>query len=69
MELDTKKITFISKNINIMDKKKKEYICKILLTYNINLIQNNNGVYCYYSDLNSDVLNIIYNYMVKTLEK
>jgi hypothetical protein len=67
--MDQKKISYVSKNINIIDKEKKEHICKILLTYNINLTQNNNGVYCYYSDLNQDILDIIYNYIMKALEK
>lgn len=67
--MDQKKIAFVSKNINIIDKEKREHVCKILLTYNVNLTQNNNGVYCYFADLNSDILDIIYNYVVKTLEK
>tara|TARA_Y100000389_G_scaffold147709_2_gene146659 strand:- start:14305 stop:14508 length:204 start_codon:yes stop_codon:yes gene_type:complete len=67
--MDQKKISYVSKNINIIDKEKKEHICKILLTYNVNLTQNNNGVYCYYSDLNPDILDIIYNYIMKALEK
>lgn len=67
--MDQKKISYVSKNINIIDKEKKEHICKILLTYNVNLTQNNNGVYCYYSDLNPDILDIIYNYIMKVLEK
>lgn len=64
-----KKISFITKNINMVDKEKKEHICKILLTYNVNLVQSNNGVFCYYSDLNIDVINIIYNYLIKAFEK
>ena len=67
--MDQKKISYVSKNINIIDKDKKEHICKILLTYNINLVQSNNGVYCYYDELNSDILDIIYNYITKLLEK
>ena len=67
--MDQKKISFITKNINMVDKEKKEHICKILLTYNINLVQSNNGVYCYYCDLNSDIIDIIYNYLMKAFEK
>jgi hypothetical protein len=64
-----KKISFIAKNINMVDKEKREHICKILLTYNINLVQSNNGVFCYYCDLNDDIINIIYNYLMKAFEK
>lgn len=67
--MDQKKITFISKNINIIDTNKKEYICRLLLYYNVHLTQTNNGVYCYYSDLNENIINSIYNYMSRELEK
>lgn len=67
--MNQEKIIFISKNINIIDKEKKEYICKILLAYGINLYQNNNGVYCNYSDLNEVIIDIIYDYLNKLFEK
>ena len=67
--MDQKKISFITKNINMVDKEKKEHICKILLTYNINLVQSNNGVYCYFCDLNNDTIDIIYHYLMKAFEK
>ena len=65
--MDNVKIQYISKNINIIDKDEKEHICKILLTYGITLHQSNNGVYCSYSDLNEELVNMTYDYLSKTL--
>ena len=63
------KIQYISKNINIIDKDKKEHVCKILLAYGITLYQNNNGVYCNYSDLIDVIINVIHDYLIKIFEK
>lgn len=54
------KLRYILKNINVLDINKKKHICKILLTYNVNVKQHNNGVYCEISELNNDIINFIY---------
>ena len=41
----------------------------MLLTYNVNVNQNNNGVYCYYNDINPELFDMIYNYIIKVLDK
>ena len=57
------KLKFIDKYINLLDIDKKEYICKILITYNIMIYQSNNGIYCNNKDLNNDIINKIYDYI------
>tara|TARA_Y100000389_G_scaffold202277_1_gene247125 strand:- start:188 stop:391 length:204 start_codon:yes stop_codon:yes gene_type:complete len=67
--MNTNKIKYISKHINIIDREKKVYICKILLAYNVTLYQNNNGAYCNYDDLNDVLIDIIHDYLIKIFEK
>ena len=50
------KLKFISKRVNTLDIDKKEHLCKILLAYDIDLRQNNNGVWCYFSDINDRLI-------------
>lgn len=67
--MDNKKLIYIQKHINILDHEKKEHVCKILLTYNVNLQQTNNGVYCHCDELNDNIINTVYSYISKLLEK
>jgi len=68
-DININKIKYISKYINIIDKENKIHICKLLLTYNVVLYQNNNGVYCKFNDINEILIDIIYKYLLKLFEK
>ena len=68
-EININKIKYISKHINIIDKENKIYICKLLLTYNVILYQNNNGVYCKFNDINELLIDIIYKHLLKLFER
>ena len=58
----------ILKGIQTLDLDKKEHICKILLTYEVNVKQTNNGAYCQFSEISNELLDIIYQYIVTNLK-
>ena len=58
----------ILKGIQPLDLDKKEHICKILLTYEVNVKQTNNGAYCQFDEISDELLDIIYQYVVTNLK-
>ena len=58
----------ILKGIQTLDLDKKEHICKILLTYEVNVKQTNNGAYCQFNEIIDELLDIIYQYIVTNLK-
>ena len=58
----------ILKGIQTLDLDKKEHICKILLTYEINVKQTNNGAWCQFDEINDDLLDIIHQYVITNLK-
>ena len=58
----------ILKGIQTLDLDKKEHICKILLTYEVNVKQTNNGAYCQFNEISDELLDIIYQYIVTNLK-
>ena len=68
MENNKFKIEFIIRKINILDLHKKEHIAKILLAYEIDVKQTNNGVYCMIDALPDELLNIVYDFLLVNLK-
>ena len=68
--MDTKdaKIGFIVKKINILNLTKREPITKILLAYEIDVKQTNNGVYCMIDAMSDELINTIYDYLLVNLK-
>jgi hypothetical protein len=66
--MDRDKIEFICRKINIPDIDKREYICKILLAYEITPKQTNNGVWCKTEDLSDELIDIIYDFLLTNLK-
>ena len=62
------KIQFIIRKINILDLNKREHITKILLAYEIDVKQTNNGVYCMIDALSDELINTIYDYLLVNLK-
>ena len=58
----------ILKGIQTLDLDKKEHICKILLTYEVNVKQTNNGAYCQFDEINNELLDVIYQYVITTFK-
>ena len=58
----------ILKGIQTLDLDKKEHICKILLTDEVNVKQTNNGAYCLFNETSDELLDIIYQYIVTNLK-
>ena len=58
----------ILKGIQTLDLDKKEHICNILLTYEINVKQTNNGAWCQFDEINDDLLDIIHQYVITNLK-
>ena len=58
----------ILKGIQTLDLDKKEHICKILLTYEVNIKQTNNGAYCQFSEISDELLDVIYQYIITNLK-
>jgi len=56
-----REIKYIVNNINKLSIEEKNNICKMLLIYNIELKQCNNGVYIFTKDLDDSIINLIYN--------
>jgi hypothetical protein len=46
----------------------KMQICKTLLTFGIYPRQSNNGVYCEFSELSDELLDVIYDHIVMSLQ-
>ena len=68
MENKKFKIEFIIRKINILDLHKKEHIAKILLAYEIDVKQTNNGIYCMIDTLPDELLNIVYDFLLVNLK-
>jgi hypothetical protein len=66
--LDKTKIEYIARKINILDLHEKEHVCKILLAHEIDVKQNNNGVYCRFDELSNELIDVIHEYIVTTLK-
>ena len=58
------RIELIVKKINMLDMCKREQIVKMLLAYEIVPKQTNNGVYCMINQMNDDVIEVIYDYII-----
>ena len=58
----------ILKGIQTLDLDKKEHICKILLTYEVNVKQTNNGAYCLSNEISDELLDMIYQYIITNLK-
>ena len=54
-------IRYIVNDINNLSLEEKQNICKILLIYDVQIKQNNNGVFIFTQDLNNDLIKTIYN--------
>ena len=68
MENNKFKIEFIIRKINILDLNKKEHIAKILIAYEVDVRQTNNGVYCMIDTLPDELLNIVYDFLLVNLK-
>ena len=68
MENNKFKIEFIIRKINILDLNKREHIAKILLAYEIDVKQTNNGVYCMMHALSDELIDTIYDYLLINLK-
>ena len=68
MENNKFKIEFIIRKINILDLHKKEHIAKILLAYEVDVKQTNNGIYCMIDTLPDELLNIVYDFLLVNLK-
>ena len=66
--MDKDKIELIVKKINILDIDKREHVVKILLTYEIIPKQTNNGAWCRIEELNAEVINVVYDYLLTNLK-
>jgi hypothetical protein len=62
------KIEYVSNNVNMLNLDQKMQICKTLLTFGIYPRQTNNGVYCEFSELSDELLDVIYNYLIMSLQ-
>ena len=58
----------IAKKINKLGMCKREQIVKMLLAYEIVPKQTNNGVYCMINQMNDDVIEVIYDYIIINLK-
>ena len=68
MENKKFKIEFIIRKINILDLTKREHIAKILLAYEVDVKQTNNGVYCMIDALPDELLNTVYDFLLVNLK-
>ena len=68
MENNKFKIEFIIRKINILDLHKREHIAKILLAYEVDVKQTNNGVYCMIDALSDELINTIHDYLLVNLK-
>ena len=59
---------FIVHKINILDMNLKSQLCKNLLTMGIDVKQTNNGVYCYFDDMEERLVNFIYDFVKANLK-
>ena len=59
---------FIVRKVNILDMDYKSQLCKVLLTMGIDVKQTNNGVYCYFDDMEDRLLNLIYDFIKVNLK-
>ena len=61
-------IGFIVRKINILDLNKREHAAKIVLAYEIDVKQTNNGVYCMIDALSDELINTVYDYLLVNLK-
>ena len=62
-------IRYIIDNINKLSLEEKSNICKILLIYDINVKQCNNGVCIFTKDLDNSIIRLVYNSVKSKLNK
>ena len=62
-------ICFIHNNINKMDLDTKTHVCKILLAFEVNVKQNNNGAYCSYDDIDDVTIENVFDYLANLFNK
>ena len=67
ISMDKTKIEYIARKVNILNFHEREHVCKILLAHEINVKQNNNGVYCRFDELSNELVDVIHEYIVTTL--
>ena len=61
-------IEFICRKINILDLNKREHVYNILLAYEVIPKQTNNGVWCRIDELNAEIIDTLYDYVVTNLK-
>ena len=59
---------FIVRKVNILDMDYKSQLCKVLLTMGIDVKQTNNGVSCFFDDMEERLLNFIYDFIKVNLK-
>ena len=59
---------FIVRKINILNMEYKNRLCKLLLTMGIDVKQTNNGVYCFFDDIEERLINFIYDFVKVNLK-
>ena len=68
ISMDKTKIGYIARKVNILNFHEREHVCKILPAHEINVKQNNNGVYCRFDELSNERIDVIHECIVTTLE-
>ena len=66
--MDRDKIEFICRKVNILDMDKREHVVKILLAYEATPKQTNNGAWCRIEELNAEVIDVVYVYLLTNLK-
>ena len=59
---------FIVRKINILNMEYKNQLCKFLLTMGVDVKQTNNGVYCFFDDMEERLVNFIYDFVKVNLK-
>ena len=59
---------FIVRKINILNMEYKSQLCKVLLTMGVDVTQTNNGVYCFFDDMEERLINFIYDFVKVNLK-
>ena len=59
---------FIVRKINILNMEYKNQLCKFLLTMGVDVKQTNNGVYCFFDDMEERLVNFIYDFVKLNLK-
>ena len=59
---------FIVRKINILNMEYKCQLCKVLLTMGVDVKQTNNGVYCFFDDMEERLIHFIYDFVKMNLK-